>query len=73
MNENGTHASSAQKSATAILFCLAGVRVLLWLFTSGRYGYFRDEFYYFACAEHLAWGYVDHPPLSIALLALVRA
>lgn len=36
-------------------------------------GIFRDEFYYIACARRLAWGYVDHPPLSIALLAAVRA
>ncbi len=36
------------------------------------YGYFRDEFYYLACADHLALGYVDHPPLSIFLLALSR-
>jgi Dolichyl-phosphate-mannose-protein mannosyltransferase len=36
-----------------------------------RYGYFRDELYYLACAQHLALGYVDHPPFSIALLALV--
>jgi len=34
--------------------------------------YFRDEFYYLACSRRLAWGYVDHPPLSIALLWLVR-
>lgn len=34
------------------------------------WGYFRDEFYYLACARHLAWGYVDHPPLSIAVLRL---
>ncbi|GAK61713.1 glycosyl transferase family protein [Candidatus Vecturithrix granuli] len=39
---------------------------------SGGYGYFRDEFYYLACADHLAWGYVDHPPLSIGLLWLSR-
>ncbi len=32
------------------------------------YGYFRDEFYYLACGDHLAFGYVDHPPL-IALIA----
>ncbi|HET9325677.1 MAG TPA: glycosyltransferase family 39 protein [Candidatus Eisenbacteria bacterium] len=37
-----------------------------------RYGWFRDEFYYVACARRLTWGYVDHPPLSIAVLALVR-
>jgi len=39
----------------------------------GAYGYFRDEFYYLACSEHLDWGYVDHPPFSIALLAINRA
>ncbi|HEV8129516.1 MAG TPA: glycosyltransferase family 39 protein, partial [Candidatus Eisenbacteria bacterium] len=38
-----------------------------------NYGYFRDELYYIACSKHLAWGFVDHPPLSIALLAMVRA
>ena len=38
-----------------------------------QYGWFRDEFYYVACARRLAWGYVDQPPLSIALLALLRA
>lgn len=38
--------------------------------TTTAYGYFRDEFYYIACSEHLAWGYVDQPPLSIAILKL---
>ena len=32
------------------------------------YGIFVDEMYYVACARRLAWGYVDHPPLSIGLL-----
>ena len=34
--------------------------------------YFRDELYYLACTHRLAWGYVDHPPLSIAILWLIR-
>ena len=38
------------------------------LLTDSRYGYFRDELYYLACAQHLDWGYVDQPPL-IALIA----
>jgi 4-amino-4-deoxy-L-arabinose transferase-like glycosyltransferase len=38
-----------------------------------RYPLFRDELYYLACARHLALGYVDHPPLSIWVLAAWRA
>jgi hypothetical protein len=37
------------------------------------YGYFRDELYYIACTENLAWGYVDHPPLSIYILLIFRS
>jgi hypothetical protein len=33
-----------------------------------HYGFFRDELYYMACGRHLAWGYIDQPPL-IAFLA----
>ncbi len=39
---------------------------------SGGFGMFRDEFYYIACSDRLAWGYVDHPPLSIFILRLLR-
>ncbi len=35
----------------------------LHLATATRYGYFRDALYYLACSEHLAFGYVDLPPL----------
>jgi hypothetical protein len=38
----------------------------------GAYGFFRDELYYIACTDHLAWGYVDHPPFSLYLLKLSR-
>lgn len=45
----------------------------LQFFFGPRYPVFRDEFYYLACADHLAWGYVDHPPLSIMVLWAWRA
>lgn len=41
------------------------------LFTS--YGLFRDELYYLACSDRPAFGYVDHPPFSIALLWMSRS
>lgn len=54
----------------AIAWLLAAVAVLLQMLTNGRYGYFRDEFYFLAAGDHLAWGYVDFAPL-VALLARV--
>ncbi len=45
---------------------------IIHILTANGYGYFRDELYYIACSRHLSFGYVDHPPLSILLLALNR-
>ena len=53
-----------------ILIALAALRLALSLATARGYGIFGDELYYLACADHPAWGYVDHPPLSIGLLWL---
>ncbi len=58
--------------------CLAGVassKLLLHFATNTSilgYGFFADEFYYWACAMRLDWGYVDHPPLAPFLLSLNR-
>ena len=56
-----------------IVVTIACAQFALLMGTHGNYGYFRDEFYYMACADHLDWGYVDHPPFSILLLAGIRA
>ncbi len=59
----------------AVLVAMSLGLTLYHLLTSAfsAYGYFIDEFYYIACAKHLAAGYVDHPPLSPLLLAATRS
>lgn len=63
-----------ERSEVTLLSSLALFTVLVHAVVNahGGYGYFRDELYYLACADHLDWGYVDHPPLSIAILFLSR-
>ena len=49
------------------VYLVAVLYFTLHLVTSTRYGYFRDGLYYLACSEHLAFGYVDQPPLIAVL------
>ena len=64
----------ALTSGTGVVLLIALVRTGLHFWTNAfaGYGYFRDELYYLACADHLDIGFVDHPPLSILLLAINR-
>src|SRR5713226_5058336 len=55
-----------------IVLLLALANFLLHVYFNNGYGYFRDEFDYMACGDHLAWGYVDHPPLIPFLMKLSR-
>ena len=55
------------------IWFIASAVVVLLLATAGRYGIFRDEYYYLMCADHPAWGYVDHPPLAMVFLSLWKA
>jgi hypothetical protein len=55
-----------------IVLLLALANFLLHVYFNNGYGYFRDEFDYIACGDHLAWGYVDHPPLIPFLMKLSR-
>jgi len=54
-----------------VLFAVANF--LSHLYFNNRYGYFRDEFDYISCGDHLAWGYVDQPPLIPFLIHICRA
>jgi len=71
-NDHASHVPGAARIARGA-WLAAVLTLLLHLISNGRYGMFRDEFYYLACADHLAWGYVDHPPFSIAMLSAWRA
>src|ERR1039458_84184 len=51
---------------------IAAIKLLLHLYAGRHYGYFGDELYYLACAQHLAWGYVDQPPLIALVAKFVR-
>ncbi len=60
-------------SITRIIIVGAIVKFSIHLFTAPGYSFFFDEFYTFALSRHLAFGYVDLPPLVPALVAVSRA
>ncbi len=60
-------------SGRAIVALLAAVKLLVHIATAANYGLFTDELYFLACGEHLAWGYVDMPPLTAFQAWLARA
>src|SRR5260370_246175 len=56
-----------------IVLFIALANFLMHLYFNNRYGYFRDEFDYMSCGDHLGWGYVDQPPLIPFLIHICRA
>ena len=72
MSENSEDPPAADNSRLVLWIC-ATLALLIHLLTNLRYGYFRDEPYFIACARHLAWGYVDLAPLSALLLRVELA
>ncbi len=64
-NENFETNSAGRRTlgARLVVGAIAFTAFLVQILTIHRYGIFRDEMYYVASSRHLAWGYVDQPPL----------
>jgi 4-amino-4-deoxy-L-arabinose transferase-like glycosyltransferase len=67
------HRPSLFAGGMLIVLVLSLAKFFFHYYFNNRYGYFRDEFDYMACGAHLAWGYVDQPPLIPFLIHVCRA
>jgi len=60
----GQAAGSSSDRVPALAWLIAAVFVAVELAVSGRYGFMQDELYFVESSRHLAFGYVDQPPLT---------
>src|SRR5271155_5692471 len=70
--ETPAHGEVSLRPSLLLPAIVAGIYFLALMLTSAQYGYFRDALYYLACSEHLAWGYVDQPPLIVFVCWVAR-
>jgi len=61
------------RQSMALIWVIALATLIFHIYFNNRYGYFRDEFDYLSCGDHLQWGYVDQPPLIPFLIHFCRA
>src|SRR5438445_3246723 len=73
MGEQTVENSSRPVPLDRSVYFFAALAVFVHFLFNSQYGYFRDELYYAACGEHLAWGYVDHAPLVAVASWISRA
>ena len=55
---------SRSDRAPALVWVIAAIFVAVELAVSDRYGFQQDELYFIVAGHHLAFGYVDQPPLA---------
>ena len=76
MSAIGGTAADESRTVPAILhddrvplaaWVIAAANVVLMLAVSDRYGFQQDELYFLVASHHLAFGYVDQPPLAVLL------
>lgn len=60
------------QSSIAVALVFTAFKLILHFAFNSNYGYFRDELYFIACGEHLAFGYPDHAPLIAFTTKLER-
>src|SRR5213592_5327935 len=53
MNEESRAVNKNYSLESVLIVSFSAVALLVHLLTNGRYGYFRDELYYIACARQL--------------------
>lgn len=73
MDREATWTIGVPSLAWRRLFLVAVVVVAGLLVVANRYGFHRDELYFLEAGQHLAWGYVDQPPLTPVLARVQSA
>lgn len=53
-----------RRTPTLAVGVVAAATAALLILVAPRYGWHRDEMYFLEAGRHLAWGYVDQPPLT---------
>ena len=71
-SSSGVRSSWLPRPEILVFLIPAGLKLIIHLLAVRGYGLNGDELYYLACSDHLDWGYVDQPPLSLFLLHIQR-
>lgn len=63
----GPSAVPGENSTPWAVWVIAGVFTVVLLAVSDQYGFQQDELYFLVASHHLAFGYVDQPPLAVLM------